>query len=118
MSLEVTHFELTSSPQYIMNNVAASTTTSHLASPTFPLCPAFPMAAAVSPVSDGSLSLDKEGIPNGIDVADPVGEFMIMDLPQRIHNPHIPYAYQAFPIFTVNPHSFLPIPPVSNVLHR
>ena len=114
MSLEVTHFELASSPQYIMNNITTSTTTSCSSSPIAPafiLRPVSP-AAAVSPVSDRELSNDDEGIPRGVEVADPIGKFMIMELPECIHNPHIPYAYQDFPIFTVNPYTLLPIPPI------
>ena len=42
---------------------------------------------------------------------------MIMNLPECIHNPHIPYAYQVFPVLTVNPYTLLPIPPtpLSNI---
>ena len=112
MSLEVTQFQLASSPHYIMNNI--STTSSHSGSPTSPafiLCPVSP-AKNVSPVSTTDLSIDEDGIPRGIDIQDPVSEFMIMELPGRIHNPHIPYAHQAFPIFTTNPHQILPIPPL------
>ena len=76
MSLEVTQFYLASSPRYIMNNVATSTSTSCSVSP---ISPAFilrlvSLARQVTPVSDDDLSIDDNGIPRGIDVQDPVDE--------------------------------------------
>ena len=122
MSFEVTRYYLNRSPQYIMNNLATLANPINNSRPGSPITPAFILrpvspAAAVSPITDRSTSIDEDGIPNGIDIADPVGELMIMNLPERIYNPHIPYAYQAFPIFTVNPYTLLPIPPtpLSNI---
>ena len=87
-----------------MNNIH-STSASHSASPTSPTFILRPvsLASAISPVSTYSnLSHDEEGIPNGVNVQDPIGEFMIMDLLEHIQNPHIPHTYQAFPIFTTH----------------
>ena len=122
MSFEVTSYYLDRSPQYIMNTLAATANPINNSRPNSPITPAFILrpvspAAAVSPITDRSTSVDEDGIPNGIDIADPIGELMIMNLPERIHNPHIPYAYQAFPVFTVNPYTLLPVPPtpLSNI---
>ena len=112
MSLEVTCFYLDSSPHYIMNNVStASSCSNSPSSATFILRPVSPVVA-VSPISNRELSVDDEGIPNGIEVADPIGEFMIMELPERIRNPHIPYAHHTFPIFSIHPHYLIPVFPL------
>ena len=108
MSLEVVRYELDRSPRYIMNTLAAiaNSRSNSPVDPTYILRP-------VSPVTtDRSASVDEDGIPNGVNVEDPTGEFIIMDLPERIHNPHIPYAYQVFPILTENPYTLLPIHPL------
>ena len=112
MSLEVTRFYLTSSPQYIMNNVSnVSSCSNSPSSAAVTLRPVSP-AAAIFPISDRELSVDDEGIPNGIKFTNPIGEFMIMELPERIRNPHIPYAHHTFPIFSIHPHRLIPVFPL------
>ena len=75
MSLEVTRYYLDHSPQYIMNTLAAIANPIHNSRPNSPITPAFILrpvspAAAVSPITDRSTSVDEDGIPNGIDIAD------------------------------------------------
>ena len=109
MSLEVYKFQLAHSSCYIMNNLhttASPNILSHSSSPTFILRP-------VSPISTNSdLSLDDDGIPNGIHVEDPIDKFMIPNLPEHIWNPYLPSAAQAFTIFNASPHLFIPVLPL------
>ena len=109
MSLEVSQFQLASSPHYIMNNLhstASPNTTSCPSSHAFILRPISP----VSTVNDESL--DDEGIPNGVHVDDPIDKIMIARLPEHIRNPHLPMARQVFPIFHTSPRQLLPLFPL------